>query len=327
MTPTMYWIRPDRNKGATDQWLVSRLYQRGVECAAEAGLALEVVAVDDILLSKGTTGDLSVFVHGKQVHPGTDLFHTKLMTFPAYREDTWRHLTTQAILERAGFYVTVPLTLNVLSNDKLLAVLATSGQRVPLLPTVRVSTRQADHQTVVDLILERTGIDFPVIVKPADWGGGNGVLVAQDTRCLRRTLELAGASETTMLIQPWLGPGTEDVRVYCIDGMPYQAIVRSPAPDAVVANHAQGGTYQVVEVPSEVRAPAASVARTFGLPYVCVDFLCRDGGYWLSEVELDGGVGGARELEVAKFAAFRRGFDRFLRSGRTRPESDRGGTA
>lgn len=117
------------------------------------------------------------------------------------------HLTTYAVLEEAGFCVTVPALHSMVNNDKLLAGLQDFGPGVRPLPTLRLSTR-----------------------------------------------------------------------VYCFDGA---AALRGPA-------------------------------RAIGLPYVCVDFLEAGGGFWFSEIEVDGGtsVGGA-DLTAARFGAYRRHFDRF----------------
>lgn len=53
---------------------------------------------------------------------------------------------------------------------------------------------------------------------------------------------------------------------------------------------------------------AVKAARMINLPYCCVDFLFDGSQYWLSEVELDGGIPyvhreGSRALLKARFEA------------------------
>ncbi|MFI0723487.1 RimK family alpha-L-glutamate ligase [Streptomyces sp. NPDC021224] len=303
----LYWIRSERAAGAPDPH-GDRILRRCAAAAGRHGMDLRSATVDDIVVACDG-GEPSVRVHGTPVSPHEVFFHTKLMSWPANAVDVWRHLTTYAVLEEAGFCVTVPALHSMVNNDKLLAGLQDFGPGVRPLPTLRLPTR-AYYPGQYDL--QALGIGYPAVVKPSDWGGGNAVFVADGPRRLHEVLVLASASERTMVVQPWLGPDTRDHRVYCFDGEPARSSVRRLAAGAAAGNVTQGGSAALAEPPAALLGPARAVARAIGLPYVCVDFLEAGGDFWFSEIEVDGGtsVGGA-ELTAARFGAYRRHFDRF----------------
>jgi glutathione synthase/RimK-type ligase-like ATP-grasp enzyme len=220
----------------------------------------------------------------------------------------WRHLSLQANLEACGFCTTVPIEANIRTNDKLAAVLSQRMPNLGWLQTLRVPARNffSFGPAAPDL-------DYPVLVKPANWGSGNAVHRAENQRELEVILQLASASQSTMIVQPWLGYDTRDVRIYCVDGEPLHSFVRIPPNGSLVANYGMGGSYERFSPPVEILTGASAIATDFNLPYVCVDYLHADGNFWLSEIELDGGaVGYMAELEKLKFVAWRRHFDRFV---------------
>ncbi len=303
----MYWLRAQRSRLITHDYFLEKVFRYCQLGAERAGMDLRIISPDDIVVM-GTPSFARVVVSGETVDPRTCFFHTKLMTWPDSVGDTWRMLSVTGLLEAAGFHTTVPASVNIAANDKLLTVLRHSVPGVDWLPTIRISTRQFGW-----LPFENLGMDFPLIVKPANWGGGNGVMRAENRRELETILQLAGAGELTMVIQPWLGEGVVDYRVYCVDGQPHRAVTRTPVSGALVGNVHQGGVAQVVEVPEALRSPAEKIATSLGLPYTCVDFLALGDRYWLSEVEVDGGSSVSDELADARFGAYRRSFDRFVR--------------
>jgi len=308
----LFWIQSERDTPAQ-----AEVYERQVvgRCRAAASayrMDLRLVTVDEIVVAQRDSG-ARVWVSGELVAPATAFFHTKLVSWPAYRSDMLRHLTTYGVLEGAGFCVTVPPLHNIVSNDKLVSLLASQQPGIRTLPTVRLCTREvAAHP----LVLDDWSLDFPVIVKPASWGSGMGVLVARSKPELASVLQLAGAAELTLVIQPWLGPGTVDWRVYCVQGEPYTAMTRCAAPGRAAANVRLGGQAEITAPPPPLAALARRVAASVGLPYVCVDFLAAGGDFWFSEIEVDGGTatGGAKLTEV-RFGAYRQLFDSFVAAG------------
>lgn len=309
----MYWPHAQRSTVAVHEYIMSEFVTAMSRAAAMAGMDLRFVTADDIVVL-GSADGTRVLVSGEEVRPDSCFFHTKLMTWPDAQGDAWRLLSLFELLEAAGFHTTVPTSLNILTNDKLLTLLRYAGP-ASVLPTLRISTRHFTRLPSDDL-----GMEYPVVVKPANWGGGYGIMRADTRRQLEAILQLAGAGEVTMVIQPWLGADVVDVRVYCIDGAAYKAITRRPRGGAIAGNYLQGGVTEIIDVPREFVEPSEEIAKALGLNYTCVDFLkAADGRFWLSEVEVDGATIGD-ELVEAKFRAYRRRFEHHkLGAARRRP--------
>jgi glutathione synthase/RimK-type ligase-like ATP-grasp enzyme len=71
---------------------------------------------------------------------------------------------------------------------------------------------------------------------------------------------------------------------------------------------------EYIDVPQRLVAPSERIAKSLGLAYACIDFLEAGGKIWLSEVEADGAANREAELTAARFAAYRRQFDRFVQA-------------
>lgn len=304
---TFYWLRPHRGRRAKERWVADNVIGPLGPGARRAGFEVRLVDIDDLVVDGAPTGS-RLYVDGQQVEPESCLFHTKFMNTPITQVDTWRYLSTCALLESLGFCTTVPTMANILWDDKLLTLLQARGTEIPWLPTLRVPTRQFLSLGFVGPFTP----EFPVVVKPATWGAGNGINLARDRDELDSILQLAGAAELTMVVQPWLGPGTTDVRVYCVDGEPVRARRRMPRDGKITANNQQGGDDELLEVPTELVGTSRAIAQAAELSYLSVDFLEREGRYWVSEVEPDAGTGRIEELVDIRFGAYRRRFERFL---------------
>jgi hypothetical protein len=309
---TMFWLRSERSSAAPDPY-GDRIYADAKLAAAAHGMTLPSVTVDEIVVSCRGDGPV-VRVRGERIDPRSAFFHTKLMSWPIYAVDLWRELTTCLLLEQAGFCVTVPALHSIINNDKLFTLAQDFADGIDPIPTVRVCTR-AYYPGLIDFTA--LGLEFPAVVKPVDWGGGNAVFLVDGPARLDSVLTLAGAAEMTMVIQPWLGRETVDCRIYCLDGEPVRASERRiSASGSVAGNVTQGGSSRMIPVPQNLRESAALVARDLGLPYVCVDFLGADGRFWFSEIEVDGGTtAGGPELNALRFGAYRGHFERFLAVG------------
>ncbi|MGY5045109.1 ATP-grasp domain-containing protein [Streptomyces sp. 900105755] len=309
---TMFWIRSERASKSPNPYdaPINTGYD---EAAHAAGMRLTRISVDDVVV--GTTEDAgaSVRVRGALVAPDRAFFHTKLVTWPVDRYDYWRHLTTYAALSAAGFFTTVPVGLSLINNEKTLTALQRFGSEVSRLPSVRLCTRgyDRDHLDWCTASMRASDIDFPVVVKPASWGGGNGVFVASTIGELDAVLTWAAATELTVVIQPWLGRDVVDYRVHCLDGEPHSVLTRALRGDALAGNLAQGGTAEWTGMPDAVIAPARAVAREIGLPYLCVDFLRAGGRWWFSEIEVDGGPPDP-DVNKVRFGSYRSRFDTFV---------------
>lgn len=311
MTIQLFWFWPARDRpyeAAEHEEEVWRWYRAA---AADAGFELHVIDVDDVVVEH-SAGRSRVSVRGRgEVHRQSTAFHTKLLTWPDYEKDVWRFLSTFAVLERIGFYTTIPPMHSVIDDDKLLTLVQPWAAGLPTVPTTRLTSR---HLVQLKDLLDPDGIDYPVLLKPSSWGGGMGVLRAESLAVLEAGLQLAAASEIPMVIQPWVDGLVADCRVYCIDERPVRAMLRRPQAAKFASNTFQGGSVEMVDVPERLVGPATAVAEGIGLPYVCVDFLLTEDGFFLSEVEMDGTLtyaDGHGEIIALRFASLAGHFRRW----------------
>jgi hypothetical protein len=257
--------------------------------AAALGLAVRTATVDDVVVSQA--GDeVSVSVRGERVDPREVFFHTGSLGRPAQAPDTWRLLSTVGVLEAAGFMVTVPAAQLIAWTDTIVPMLRFDPGTVRALPSVRLCTRE------IEVHRERLqpadwGLEFPVAVRPAVRRPGDRVFRADSDRGLTTLLQLAGASELTILVQPWLGEDVIEHIVVCVDGEPVGL-------DGTLAERLSG--------------PAKSVAADLGLAYVRIGFVELDGELRLSHLDC---TGFAADLDAdalgVQLAAYREAFHRF----------------
>ena len=311
----LYWFWPERARPQSvredeDAWDNYR------QAAEAGGLRLELIAVDDVDILADPAGPRA-YVKGQPADPGKVSFHNKLYTWPMFQADVWRSLAVFEGLARAGYHLLVRPELNLISNDKAATLLHLRDVDTGWLPTLSLPTREFRQLRVR---LNEAGIGYPVIVKPAGWGSGNGVVRADDEAELLMALRLASAGELTMVVQPLLAPAGElaDIRVYCVDREPAGALRRTVGSGGTVANVTSGGAAELVEVPPELRERAAAIAARLDTPWLAVDFLFDGRTCYLSEVEIDAYVGpvtarlpGMADIMAARFRAYRAESDRW----------------
>lgn len=312
---TLYYFWPERTRLGTMQddqsvWV-------GYGAAAEAaGLRLDVITVDDVDIIT-TPREARVYVRGEPVDPMRAVFHDKLYTWPAFAPDSWRYLATFAAIRSAGCLTLVSPELNVIGNDKGATLSYLRQDDDGWLPTITLTTRDFSGLRVR---LADAQIDFPVVVKPASWGAGMGVVRAADEAQLVMALRLASAAELTMVVQAELGNAADfaDVRVYCADRRPVGALCRVAPGAGAVANVTSGGRAELIAVPDSLSGRSLAIAERLDAPWLGVDFLRHEGRYFLSEVEIDACISpktlelpGVRDILRARFQAYRSDFDRW----------------
>lgn len=311
----LYWFWPERNRPHSvredeDAWDNYR------QAAEAAGLRLELIAVDDVDILADPVGP-RVYVKGELADPRKVVFHNKLYTWPMFQADVWRSLAAFQGLAGAGYHLLVRPELNLISNDKAATLLHLRDVDTGWLPTVSLPTREFKQLRIQ---LNEAGIGYPVVVKPASWGSGKGVIRADDEPELLMALRLASAGELTMVVQPFLAPAGElaDIRVYCVDREPAGALRRTVGSGGTVANVTSGGRAELAAVPPELRERATAIAAWLDTPWLAVDFLFDGRTYYLSEVEIDAYVGpvtarmpGMTDIMAARFRAYRAQFDRW----------------
>lgn len=292
----LYWLHSQREPVRTSDVFREHVTARYEQAARAAGMTLVPVTVDDITITDAE-GAAAIRVLGEEVGPRHGLFHTAPASTPANMPDMWRYLTTTGALEAAGFCVTVPAQHGIEYSDSFVFLSRFGEFGVPSLPTVRVCTREIEVHEKNRFRLPQWGLNFPVVVRPAHGAGGaGGEFVADTSRRLSTIFQLHSASETTVLVQPWLGEDTTDHRVHCFAGEPDD--VSAAAPDHVVAS-------------------ARKIAREAGLPYLRIDFIEARGEFWLSGVDL-GVFSGDTDATTAvrQSLSYRSHFDRFTSGDR-----------
>ncbi len=313
----IYWIFPDRSSSRQRDWEWKYFWEKYREIAWAAGLKMDVVSAEALEIIYKADGTTLTLVNGQEVRPEDTIFVTELPTFPHQHQETLRSVTLFWNLKGLGFYLPIPPDLSIIMNDKMSTYLFFQRSALPVLPSIRIQTgRDLDDHDLLTLL---TDFSFPLVVKPASWGGGLGINIARSLSDLRGLLGLASGSEGAMIVQPALIPETlTDFRVYFIDSLPHTVLARRPQSGEVIANLSRGGRTAIEPLPEGLHELAVTAGELINLPYCCIDFLSDGERFWLSEVELDGGTPyvhreASRELLKARFQAYARAHDAWLR--------------
>jgi hypothetical protein len=313
------WIFPDRESTrATAMWhpFFWDLY---AEVAAELGLRWTRHAPDDVTVDNLQAGKPRVYVDDELVTPEDTLFITALYSLPYQAMDIFNQYTLYAVLEQLGFYLPFPAGLSSIANDKLATLLYLADSPIPPIPTIRVGTGRDTSKYGYEVALEH--LAYPAIVKPAGWCGGGGVNLAHSAEDIRGLATLAQGGDTTLVVQPYLGDGTIDYRVYVIDGQARAILRRTPEPGSPVANASRGGRMDFPPVPPELAEATAYFAERLPIPFFCIDFLYDGERWWFSELEPDGVIAPdfgdpyrtlQRDVTRARWVAYRDGHARWL---------------
>lgn len=310
----VWWIFPDRNSTRQRERAEAKFWSEYRAAASKCGLDLARYDPGSVVVDATNGKQPEVFVDGQPVTPADTMFVTELWTFPHQIVDAFKQISMFMVLEQLGFYLPVPPRLSMIANDKLATALYLADCPIPPIPTFRFGTGRDDSITG-DASL--AALPYPVVVKPAGWGGGLGVLLAEDERKVRALASLAAGSDTDLVCQPYLGDGTIDYRLYFVDGQVHTTMQRVPQPGEVVANTSRGGTAAYVDLPAPLTEAVAYLAEKFPIPYFCADFLFDGSDFHLSEIELDGAYaadhnGQTTGLLEARFAAYARRHEQFV---------------
>jgi hypothetical protein len=329
----MCWVFPDRESTRTAAAWQSFFWESYLEVAAELGLTWCRHAPDAVTVDGLDPGKARVFVDDEPVTPEDTLFITALYSLPYQSMDIFNQYALYAVLEQLGFYLPFPLSLSPIANDKLATILYLKDSPIPVIPTVRIGTGRDVAKYGYEVALAH--LTYPVIVKPAGWCGGGGVNLASSGEELRGLASLAQGGDTTLVVQPYLGDGTVDYRIYVIDGRPYAVVKRTPEPGSLVANASRGGSMEYVPMPAELAEATAYFAERLPIPFFCLDFLHDGERFWFSELEPDGVIlpdftdpdrTRQRDITRARFAAYRSAHARWLAaSGRSASGAQRVG--
>jgi glutathione synthase/RimK-type ligase-like ATP-grasp enzyme len=315
----MVWVFPDRESTRAAHYYEWSFWSQHVEVAQELGMSWDRHAPEDIAVD-AMDREPQVYVAGELVSPADTLFVTSLYSLPYQAMEVFSQYAIYAVLERSGFYLPHPPYLSAVANDKLATQLHFPDSPIPTIPTIRIGTGRDLAFRHYEPALRR--VRFPAIVKPVGWCTGWGICLARDLEDLRGLLSLAQGGDTPLVIQPYLGSGTVDLRVFMVDGKPHTVGRRTPAPGGYVSNMGRGGTVDYVPLPAELAGAIEYFAEAAPIPYLCVDFLFDGERYWLSEIEPDGATfpddtlpadqQRQRSIIAARYRAYQRGHAQWL---------------
>jgi hypothetical protein len=319
----MCWVFPDRESTrATAMWhhFFWDLYE---EIAEELGMSWCRHSPDAITVDCMVPGEPPrVYVDEELVTPEDTLFVTALYSLPYQSMDIFNQYSLYAVLEQAGFYLPFPPQVSLIGNDKLATLLYLKDSPVPVIPSLRIGTGRDISKHLYEVAL--ANVTYPAIVKPSGWCGGGGINLARSSEDLRGLASLAQGGDTTLVVQPYLGDGTTDYRVYVVDGKPYGLMLRTPQDGLPVANASRGGKMEFPPVPEELAEVTAYFAEKLPIPFFCIDFLHDGERFWFSELEPDGVIAPdwddpdrtlQRDITRARFVAYRDAHAKWLANG------------
>jgi glutathione synthase/RimK-type ligase-like ATP-grasp enzyme len=317
----MIWVFPDRESRRGAAMWRKAFWNAYEQVAGEMGLEWISEPPEHIAFDSYDLYDPKVYVAGELVTPADTLFVTSLYSLPYQSMDVFNQYAVYSLLEQTGFYLPAPPYLSSIVNDKLATILYLKDCPAPPIPTIRIGTGRELGQKFYDPALAK--LTYPAIVKPVGWCAGWGICLARDIEDLRGVLSLAQGGDTAMAVQPYLGDGTVDYRVFCVDGAPRLVQRRMPRPGGYVGNVGRGGLIDYAPMPAELEEPVAFVTKKVPIPYLTVDFLHDGERFWLSEIEPDGAVvchdtnsevavRTQHGLIAERFAAYRRGHAAWL---------------
>ncbi len=322
----MVWVFPDRESTRAKAMWHPFFWDMYAEVAAGMGMTWTRNSPAEITVDGSVRGKPRVFVNEDPVTPEDTLFITALYSLPYQSMDVFNQYAIYGVLEQLGFYLPFPPYVSMIGNDKLSTLLFFSDSPVPVIPTIRIGTGPDVGKHVYEVALDT--MTYPAIVKPSGWCGGGGVNLANSSEDIRGLATLAQGGDTTLVVQPYLGHGTIDYRVYVIDGKAYPHVLRrTPEPGSPVSNASRGGIMDFPPTPPElIEATETYFAKKLPIPFYCIDFLHDGERFWFSEMEPDGVIAPEfddpnrtmqRDIIRGRWDAYRDGHARWLaNSGR-----------
>ncbi len=239
---------------------------------------IEVIECGDVAYEIDANLPAKIWVKGKEVTP-PDFFYIadtdgeNGVVFPFARQ-----------LEKLGAlnYNPIEAKKAAMSKIETYQILAKEG-----LPTVKTLVFRQSMEK--DLILKEIGL--PLIMKPDDGFGGEGVELIKTSEELDAAMERLKNSESRMLIQKYIASSKgRDVRVLTIG---YEAVFaaqrKASNPDEFRSNLHMGGTAEEYPLTEEMKVLCSKVAKAIGLRMAGIDLLFGEDGFVVGEVNSSAG--------------------------------------
>lgn len=242
------------------------------------GHTIEVIECGDAAYEIDNGLPAKLWVGGKEVTP-PDFFYIadsdgeNGVVFPFARQ-----------LEKLGAYNINPIEGKraAMSKIETYQILAREG-----LPTIKTLVfRQSMSK---ELILQEIGL--PLIMKPDDGFGGEGVELINTEEELDQAMEKLKNSEARMLVQKYIATSKgKDVRVLTIGFEAVFAAQRSASdPNEFRSNLHMGGTASEYPLTDDMKEMCGRVAKALGLRMAGIDLLFGEDGFVVGEVNSSAG--------------------------------------
>ncbi len=185
-------------------------------------------------------------------------------------------------LEKMGFSVFNNAYLSLVANDKARTLDVAAEAGIPT-PESRLGTKENG------LLIGRE-LGYPLVIKPRDGHGGQGVLWVEDEAAL--TGFLKSYPHASFLLQKPVSELGKDLRVYVVGGNIIAAMLRVQTED-FRSNYCLGGNAKRYTLSPEEEMLVKRVIDLFTVDFAGFDFMFDQGKMILNEIE---DVVGARML-------------------------------
>ena len=200
--------------------------------------------------------------------------------------------------EMMGVFCVNPSQAIVRSRDKLRAhqILAGAGVDMP-------STGFARSVDEVDELIKSVG-GYPVILKLLEGTHGTGVILVENYKQAKSTLDAFYSLKTNILIQEFISEAKgADIRVFVVGGKAVAAMERHAAGGDFRSNLHKGGSAQSIKLTKQLKMTAQKAAKAIGLDVVGVDMIESKRGPLVLEVNSSPGLEGietSTKIDIAE---------------------------
>ncbi len=259
------WLIYGKKEAEKNKWFISEL----LKYAKEKDILLEMVYAEEI--QAGINGKRVVFVNGEE------------RKFPDFALNRSIFPFLSKFLENAGVKVYNSSFVAEICNDKRKTHEFLSDKEIPMMETYFFDRRFFDFEKSLPL-------SFPMIVKPSNGHGGEGIVLAENKDSLKEAV-LSYKTDEFLIQKPCSDVG-KDMRVYIMGKTVLAAMLRISETD-FRSNFSLGGRAERKFLSRDEEELVLKVADLFNFTYAGIDFIFDNGKMVLNEIE---DVVGARML-------------------------------
>lgn len=229
------------------------------------------------------------FVHGEEtkiIYKGTDLTEFDAVYIRTSDRDQYFAEHLSEMLNEAGVVTQAQNDTYAYESNKFysMKLLADNGVKVP----------DSVYTLSPDTAIEAAGkLGYPVILKTAEGGGGEGVMRVSSENELRPIMDAMKSFEQDIVLQEYMEHDGTDNRVIVIDDYTV-AYSRSSEGDEWRSNISGGGDRMKADLTDEMREAALIAARATGFDICGNDIIEHDGEPVV--LEINGSFGISEEM-------------------------------